>query len=96
VSHELDIIQLHSENSELYSDYVPVISFKHKDQKDNVENYIFEQVKDFFEKLKIHLDIHKTQLPYQKIITEKDVKDFNKVKITYFYENLFYDFYSMT
>jgi len=91
VSHELDIIQLHSENSELYSDYVPVISFKHKDQKDKVENYIFEQVKDFFEKLKIHLDIHKTQLPYQKIITEKDVKDFNKVKITYFYENLFYD-----
>ncbi len=91
MSSELDIIQLHSKNSEFYSDYIPVISFKHKDQKDNVENYIFNQVKDFLKKLKIDLDINKAQLPYQKIITEKDVKDLKKFNISYFYENLFYD-----
>ena len=91
MSYELDIIQLHSEKSIFCSDYIPVISFKNKYQKDKVEDYIFEEVKDFFEKLKIDLDINKAQLPYQNIITEKDFNDFNKVKISYFYKNLFYD-----
>ncbi|MCP2732523.1 hypothetical protein, partial [Limnofasciculus baicalensis] len=56
-----------------------------------IEEYILEEVKDFFQKVEIDLDIHKDQLKYQKIITEKDFKDSEKVKISYFYENLFYD-----
>ncbi len=93
MSYELDIIQLHknSENSDFYSDYVPVITFKNKYQKDIIENYILEEVKDFFKKVEIDLDINKNQVPYQKIITEKDFINSKKVPITYFYENLFYD-----
>ena len=91
MSNELDIIQLHSEPSNFYSDYIPVISFKNKYQKDHVEKYIFEEVKDFFEKVEIDLDIHKTQLLYPKIITEKDFNDSESFPITYFYKNLFYD-----
>jgi hypothetical protein len=88
VSCELEIIQLQSENLAFSSNYVPLISFKNKYQKDAVEDYILEEAKVFFEKLKIDLDINKNQLPYQRNITEKD---FKKVDIRYFYENLFYD-----
>ncbi|MBD1891357.1 hypothetical protein [Coleofasciculus sp. FACHB-SPT9] len=88
MSYELDIIQLQSESLDFYSDYVPVISFKNQYQKDAVEGYIIEKVKDFFEKLKIDLDITKNQISYQKLITEED---FKKVPISYFHENLFYD-----
>ena len=93
MSYELDIIQLHknSEDSDFYSDYVPAISFKSKYQKDIIEKYILEEVKDFFKKVEIDLDINKNQVPYQKIITEKDFINSKKVPITYFYENLFYD-----
>jgi hypothetical protein len=90
VSHELDIIQLHSD-SDYDSDYVPVIFFKNKEQKETIEKYIFKEVKDFFEKLKIDLDFNKSKLPYQKIITEKDFNDSKNFPIAYFYENLFYD-----
>lgn len=88
MSYELDIIQLQSERLDFYSDYVPVISFKNKYQKDSVEEYILEEVKDFFEKVEIDLDVKKSQLFYQKLIIEED---FKKVDISYFYENLFYD-----
>jgi hypothetical protein len=88
MNYELDIIQVQSENLYFYSNYVPLISFKNKYQKDAVEEYILEEVKDFFKKIEIDLDINKNQLPYQENITEKD---FKKVEISYFYENLFYD-----
>jgi hypothetical protein len=93
VSYELDIIQLHknSEGSDFYSDYVPVISFKNKSQKDIIEKYILEEVKDFFKKVEINLDVNKNQVPYQKTITEKDFKNSDEFKISYFYENLFHD-----
>ena len=88
MNYELNIIQVQSDDLAFYSNYVPLISFKNKYQKDAVEEYILEEVKDFFKKLKIDLDINNNQLPYQKNITEKD---FKKVEISYFYENLFYD-----
>ncbi|MBD2541044.1 hypothetical protein [Coleofasciculus sp. FACHB-SPT36] len=86
---ELKIIQLQSENLGFYSNYVPLISFKNKKQKEATEDYILEQVKDFFKKVAIELDIDKNQLPYQKNITEEDFKKIDD--ISYFYENLFYD-----
>lgn len=89
MSQELDIIQLHSD-SDFYSDYVPVISFKNKYQKETIEKYILEEVKFFFEKLKIDLDIYTAQISYQKLITEEDVRQ-KKNDIGYFYENLFQD-----
>jgi hypothetical protein len=93
VSYELDIIQLHenSEHLDFYSDYVPVISFKNKFQKDIIEKYILEEVKDFFKKVEINLDVNKNQVPCQKTITEKDFKNSEKFKISYFYKTLFKD-----
>jgi hypothetical protein len=88
VSHGLDIIQLHA-NSDFYSDYAPVISFKNKYQKEIIEKYILEEVKVFFEKLQINLDIHTAQLSYQELITEEDFR--KNFDISYFYENLFHD-----
>jgi hypothetical protein len=88
MNYQLDIIQVQSENFYFYSNYVPLISFKNKYQKDALEEYILEEVKDFFKKLEIDLDINKNQLPYQENITEKD---FKKFEIRYFHENLFYD-----
>jgi len=88
VSYDLKIIQLQSEDLNFYSNYVPLISFKYKYQKQAIEEYILEEVKDFFFKIEVVLDINRSQLPYQKTITEKD---FKKVDISYFYKNLFYD-----
>jgi hypothetical protein len=88
VSYGLDIIQLHTD-SDFYSDYVPIISFKNKYQKEIIEKYILEEVKDFFDKLEIDLDIPTAQLSYQKLITEEDFR--KKFDINYFYENLFHD-----
>ncbi len=88
MSHELGVFGVRSEILVFHSDYVPLISFQNKDQKDAAEEYIFDEVKDFFEKLEIDIDIKETQLAYPKLITEED---FTKVKIDYFYETLFHD-----
>jgi hypothetical protein len=88
VSYELDVFGLRSEILVFQSDYVPLISFQNKDQKDAAEKYIFDEVKEFFEKLKIDIDINENQLAYPKLITEED---FTKVKVDYFYETLFHD-----
>ncbi|MEH2079300.1 MAG: hypothetical protein V7K89_04580 [Nostoc sp.] len=54
------------------------------------QNYIFLQVDKFFEKL-YPAGVIRTQLSYSKLITEEDFKDLKKVKIAYFYDNLFHD-----
>ena len=86
--HELDVFGVRSEILVFQSDYVPLISFQNKDQKDAAEKYIFAEVKEFFEKLEIDIDINETQLAYPKLIT---AEDFIKVEIEYFYETLFHD-----
>ena len=48
MSYDLEIFQLQSEDLNFYSNYVPLISFKYKYQKQAVEEYILEEVKDFF------------------------------------------------
>jgi hypothetical protein len=89
VNYKPDPIGIHCEKLYFQSDYVPLISFKNQGQKEAAKKYIFEEVEEFFLKLEIHdIDINKSQLPYPKNITEKD---FTRIDIGYFYENLFYD-----
>ncbi|MEH1904705.1 MAG: hypothetical protein V7L04_25700 [Nostoc sp.] len=87
---EQNIIGTRSGDAEFESAYVPFISFANDGQKNAIENYIFMQVDEFFKKI-YPAGVIRTQLSYSKLITEEDFKDFNKVKISYFYENLFHD-----
>ncbi|MEH2424030.1 MAG: hypothetical protein V7K48_24920 [Nostoc sp.] len=87
---EQNIIGTRSGDGEFESAYVPFISFANNGQKKAIENYIFMQVDEFFQKI-YSGGVIRTQLSYSKLITEEDFKDFNKVKISYFYENLFHD-----
>ncbi|MEH2086458.1 hypothetical protein [Nostoc sp.] len=84
------IIGTFSGDAEFESAYVPFISFANDGQKKAIENYIFMQVDEFFQKI-YPAGVIRTQLSYSKLITEKDFQDSNKVKISYFYENLFHD-----
>ncbi|MEH2317129.1 hypothetical protein [Nostoc sp.] len=85
-----NIIGTRSGDGDFESAYVPFISFANDEQKKAIENYIFMQVDEFFKKI-YPAGVIRTQLSYSKLITEEDFKDFNKVKISYFYENLFHD-----
>lgn len=86
MSYELNIIGTCSENADFKSVYIPFISFANKEQKIAIENYISQQVNDFFKK--IYPNGNKTQLCYSQIITEKD---FKKIEISYFYKTFFDD-----
>ena len=85
-----NIIGTCSGDGEFKSAYVPFISFANDGQKKVIENYIFMQVDEFFQKI-YPAGVIRTQLSYSQLITEEDFKDFNKLKISYFYENLFHD-----
>ncbi|MBD2015283.1 hypothetical protein H6F96_15050 [Microcoleus sp. FACHB-53] len=82
-------IDIYSENQQFESDYLPLISFKTQQQQARAEEYIFNKVDIFYEKIiKIKTDIKKTHIAYPKIITEKD---FTAKDIKYFYENILFD-----
>ncbi|MBW4573521.1 MAG: hypothetical protein KME31_37885 [Tolypothrix carrinoi HA7290-LM1] len=86
-----EIFWLHSEslNIEFKSDYVPLISFKKKEQKEAAENYILEETTEFFENiLKLSISVAQNQLAYPIVINHKDFKYEN---IEYFYEYFFHD-----
>jgi hypothetical protein len=87
MNYKLNIIGTHSANSAFESIYVPFVSFANEEQKKLIENYIFLQIDKFFEKL-YPTGVIRSQLSYSKLITEED---FKKVKIAYFYDNLFHD-----
>lgn len=74
-------------NSDFESDYVPFITLKNEHQKNVVENYIYQEIANFMNKI-LAPGIEWEVLPYSKLITDKD---FKKVKIKYFYENLLTD-----
>ncbi len=86
MNYKADIIGIHSENSKIESEYVPFLSFKNQEQKKVAENYIYQEVSAFFEKILPSQAV--MPIPYTKLITEAD---FKKKEISYFYENLFYD-----
>ncbi|MFN6558946.1 MAG: hypothetical protein RMY28_003960 [Nostoc sp. ChiSLP01] len=83
---DLNIIETCSGNKAFKSIYIPFIFFPKEEQKIAIENYISQQVDDFF--TKISPSVNKTQLSYSQMITEKD---FQKIEISYFYENFFND-----
>ncbi|MEH1947624.1 MAG: hypothetical protein V7K77_11820 [Nostoc sp.] len=60
----------------------------HRIVSEIIPNYL--GIDEFFQKI-YPAGVIRTQLSYSKLITEEDFKDFNKVRISYFYENLFHD-----
>jgi hypothetical protein len=90
---ESDIIGIRSTDTAFESLYIPFISFANQKQKKAVENYIIWQADKFFKKIeKINpAVISRTQLPYSKLITEKDFQDSKRIEINYFYKNFFHD-----
>lgn len=89
MNQEINNIAIYPENYQFESDYLPLISFKTEQQKASAEKYILTKVEIFFHKIiKINIDVNKSQIPYSKIITEKD---FKPKEINYFYDNIFFD-----
>jgi hypothetical protein len=85
----INCFQIISESDKFESDYLPMIAFKTLQQKDLAEKYILTKVDIFFrEIIQININIEASQLPYAKIITEKD---FTKKRASYFYENILFD-----
>ncbi|MFB2881482.1 hypothetical protein [Floridanema aerugineum] len=86
--HEINVIGISSERLAFESKYVPLISFNDEEQKEAVENYIIDEANKFFSEI-LRQPFHSlVPLPYPKLITEKD---FEKIDISYFYENFFND-----
>ena len=84
------------ENQTLKSDYVPLISFQNEKQRKIATNYIIEQVENFFEEIKKEIEVNipnlvESYFPYSESIISDEFKKVDKVKIDYFYDNLFYD-----
>ncbi|MBD2294602.1 hypothetical protein H6G06_14220 [Anabaena sphaerica FACHB-251] len=80
------------ENQTLKSDYVPLISFQNDQQKRIATDYIIEQVKIFFDTIGENMpNLVESYFPYSQSIVAKEFNKVNKVKIDYFYDNLFYD-----
>jgi hypothetical protein len=78
------------------SDYVPLISFQNEKQRKIATNYIIEQVENFFEEIKKEIEVNipnlvESYFPYSESIVADEFKKVDKVKIDYFYDNLFYD-----
>ncbi|MBE9255810.1 hypothetical protein IQ217_18665 [Synechocystis salina LEGE 00031] len=77
------------ENEVLKSNYVPLISFQNEAQRKNATNYILEQVEIFFKDIQVDIpNLIESYFPYSQSIIHKE---FSKVGIEYFYDNLFYD-----
>uniref|UniRef100_UPI001ABA56F7 hypothetical protein n=1 Tax=Aetokthonos hydrillicola TaxID=1550245 RepID=UPI001ABA56F7 len=91
MTNDLEIVGVRSQEQNLYfqSDYVPLISFKNKEQKDKAEKYIILEACDFFTNiLKVDIPVVQNQLASPQIITPRD---FNTKKSKYFYEFLLHD-----
>lgn len=86
-------IEIYYDNQQFESDYLPLISFKTKEQQIKAEEYIVNKVDNFFKKIiKLKIDVVQShQIPYSKIITEKDFSNKKKKIVQYFYDNIFYD-----
>ena len=82
-------VRTEQENFIFQSFYVPLISFKTREQKEAAEKYIIDEVIDFFSNiLKLSIPVDKNQLLYPQVITHND---FKTKDIKYFYEYLFHD-----
>jgi hypothetical protein len=74
-------------NNGVFSSYIPFISFSTQEYKYMAEAYVMREADLFFKNiLKIENSVQ--LIPYLETITWKN---FNQVKITYFYNTLFFD-----
>jgi hypothetical protein len=87
MSSEIEVFGIQSKNVAFQSDYIPLISFKSKQQKYAAENYITQEANYFLKNI-LNISLPAKPLAYHKLITDKD---FQQVNIKYFYENLFND-----
>ncbi|AGF50355.1 sll0710 [Synechocystis sp. PCC 6803] len=77
------------ENEDLKSNYIPLITFQNEAQRKNARTYILEQVEIFFKEIQVDIpNLMESYFPYSQSIIGKE---FNKINIDYFYDNLFYD-----
>jgi hypothetical protein len=88
----MDFIDVIVDSKEFQSNYVPLISFKNKQEKEVAEQYIINKVKEFFNVIgEVNIPkIIDAQIPYSKSITIEDFSP-QATKIEYFYKNLFSD-----
>ena len=87
MSHEINVIEIYPEHLAFNSHYVPVISFKNEAQKKAAEDYIMQEATKFFSSPWLP-DQEVKPLAYPRLITELD---FQKIDMSYFYENIFSD-----
>ena len=82
-----DFFEVYENETEVRSNYIPIISFATQETKNSAESYILSEAKIFFRDiLKIHKPVQ--LVPYLETVT---FKDFNQVEIDYFYNTLFSD-----
>lgn len=93
---EIILLEEMEKDKTFKSDYVPLISFQNEKQRKIATNYIIEQVEKFFEEIKKEIEVNipnlvESYFPYSESIISDEFKKVDKVKIDYFYDNLFYD-----
>lgn len=88
----MDFIGVIVNSQEFKSSYIPLISFKNKQEIEVAEKYIINKVEEFFNIMgKFNIpNINDARLPYSKSITVEDFSS-QTTKIEYFYKNLFSD-----
>lgn len=87
MNQKINIIGICPQTLLFQSSYVPLISFKNEEQKKAAEDYVTGEANNFFSKI-FFTDQEVKPLAYPLLITELD---FEKIDMSYFYENLFYD-----
>lgn len=86
---EIILLEKIEKDKNFKSDYVPLISFQNEKQRKIATKYIIEQVKIFFDTIKVNIpNLIESYFPYSESIIDDE---FKKVDIEYFYNNLFYD-----
>ncbi|MEG3861052.1 hypothetical protein [Microcoleus sp. herbarium12] len=88
MNQKINIIGICPETLLFQSSYVPLISFKNEAQKKAAEDYITGEADRFFDEIKLLTAQDVKPLASPLLITELD---FEKIDMSYFYENLFYD-----
>jgi hypothetical protein len=73
------------------SNYIPLISFKSQLERDRANDYILREVNDFFNFIKLNINLEESCFSYSISITSQDFLSKENTKIEYFYHKIFHD-----